>query len=560
MKLVIGEKRSKIMTRPVPALLAVTSTLEGQRSWLKNPPGFSFETTPHNLKTVQTIPGLEIEDTRLPEDVPVDPFDGTDLSGIKYEPKTEAYDHQYQANKARRGKAVFAFFAEQGTGKTKMMIDWIGEEYTAGTITGVILVSKKGAHRQFVTEQMPTHFGGEFDSLYWPFKLPEIEKMKPGVLQIISFNYDGLKTPKGLDAAHEFAEHHRGRLFIAADESQEMKNPSTGRWRAMAEIKPYSNRRCLATGTPVAKDFTDEWGQMKWLDEKIIGVNYLTTFKRLFCIMGGFEGRDVIGHQNVEEFRKRTDPFSFRVTKEEIGILPKARDEWVFDMTKEQKRLIREIRNDLNTILESGEEITVGQAVHARNKVQQISNGFIIDENKETHRIIEPLKNPRVLAFLEWLDCVGSENKAIVWFRFREDAAILEEALGAKGESFRSYHGGTKDADRVTAVESFLDAENGCRVFLANPQSAGTGLNLQGTCNNALYYSNSFNSIDRWQSEDRIHRIGTKGICTFTDLITPGSTDRRMVHSLQKKKGIANMAVGDPRKEMLNLLQDIQEE
>jgi SNF2 family DNA or RNA helicase len=84
---------------------------------------------------------------------------------------------------------------------------------------------------------------------------------------------------------------------------------------------------------------------------------------------------------------------------------------------------------------------------------------------------------------------------------------------------------------------------------LATPSSAGTGLNLQGLCNNALYYSHSFRALDRWQSEDRIHRIGTKGVVVYTDMIGKGSiVDTKAVQSLARKQGISDLGIGDIKK------------
>jgi SNF2 family DNA or RNA helicase len=231
------------------------------------------------------------------------------------------------------------------------------------------------------------------------------------------------------------------------------------------------------------------------------------------------------------------------VTKDDIGILPKRYTEWVFDLGAEQKRLIKTIKKDLLAELDSGASVEVLTSSAAFNKLQQVANGFLIDsESGELHRLMDVRNNPRALAMLDWLS--AGEGKAIIWARFKEDMRICAEALEAAGVNFVEYHGGTKDVDRKANVESFM-SPTGAQVFLANPQSAGTGLNLQGLCNRALYYSNSFNAIDRWQSEDRIHRMGTKGICTFTDLLGVGSTDRYIRNNLRKKEGIGAMSLDE---------------
>jgi len=549
MLLKIEGSRATLNTRATPKVLAVLPRLEGRRSWLKGG-GLVVENTPHNIGVLKSIDGVALEAPETPESVAEAHAFDVGLGNPTYRSKTTPYDHQIRALSKIEGKHAFGLFMEQGTGKTKTLIDWAGKLFCEGKLTGVLVVSKKGVHRQWIESEIPTHCGVDSYGEYWPVKAIS-DKLSPGAeLKWMAFNYDGIKTPSGLEAAGKFCSMHRGRLMIICDESQEIKNHKSARAKALSELKPYSSHRALATGTPIAKDLTDEWAQLRWLDEAIIGVRYITAFRAEYCIMGGFEGRAVIGHKNIDAFKAKVDPFTFRATKDEIGILPKQYGEWRFDLTKDQLKLIKSLRDDLEAEISSGQVVSVASAAVALNKFQQIAGGFLLDENGNAHRLMEVEKNPRVMAAMEWLE--ADDGKAVIWARFREDMRIMAEALSAAGVSFVEYHGGINDKDRATAVKSFMDPA-GAKVFLANPQSAGTGLNLQGLCNRALYYSNSFNAIDRWQSEDRIHRIGTVGSVTYTDLIGKKSTDLHIMRNLRQKKGISEMALGEVRQMLSDL-------
>jgi hypothetical protein len=538
--------RAILNTRATPKVLAVLPRLEGRRSWLKGG-GLVVEKTAHNIGVLQSIDGVVVDTDADPQKMVENQAFDVGLGNPTYRPKTKPYDHQIRALSKIGDKRFFGLFMEQGTGKTKTLIDWAGQLFSDGHITGALVVSKKGVHRQWIESEIPTHCNVDYRGEYWPVKSIGDHLSAGAELKWMAFNYDGIKTPNGLSAAKQFCSMHKGRLLIICDESQEIKSSKSARHKALTELKPYSSHRALATGTPIAKDLTDEWAQMKWLEESIIGVRYLTAFRAEYCIMGGFEGRAVIGHKNMESFKRKVDPFTFRATKDEIGILPKQYNEWRFDLTKPQLSLIKNLKDDLMAEIGSGQTINVATAAVAINKFQQIAGGFLLDEDGIVHRLIEVEKNPRVIAAMEWIE--AGEGKAVIWARFREDMRILGEALSSAGISFSEYHGGVNDKDRAEAVKSFMDP-NGVQVFLANPQSAGTGLNLQGLCNRALYYSNSFNAIDRWQSEDRIHRIGTVGSVTYTDLIGKRSTDLHIMRNLRQKKGISEMALGDI-KEML---------
>jgi hypothetical protein len=536
-KLIIEETKALLESRPTAALMAVVSQLEGRRSWLKAG-GLQFEPSQRNIEIISGLRDVVLEDRREGAGVVQDGTDGLDWGDVPYTPLTQPLPHQSRALAKVSPLPFFALFMEQGTGKTWVVLHRAGELYANGRITGMIVVTKKGVHRQWILSEFPKHFSLPFSGHFSPFKaMPEFGTG----LQVLSFNYDGLKTPKQLTIALEFAERHRGKLLVVCDESQEIKNDKSARHKAVEELKEFSSHRAITTGTPIAKDLTDEWAQLKWLNERIIGIKYLSTFRASYCIMGGFEMRAVVGSKNVDDFKARTDPHLFRATKEELGILPKQYGEWVFTLTKKQIEMMRELKNELMLMLESGAVVDINGAAQYLIKAQQIASGFIKDsEEGDVHRLMPVSENPRAQNMLEWVQ--AGDGKFIIWHKFIEDRAIIEEALRDAGISFVTYTG--SDGQRAAAVDSFMDPE-GAQGFIANPQSGGTGLNLQGLCNRNLYYTNDWRAIDRWQSEDRTHRIGTIGVVTYTDLIAKFSPDRRIMSNLRKKKSISDLILDD---------------
>lgn len=531
MKLEIVGDRAVLHTRATPLVMSLLPQIEGARKWLNGHTKLSVVATAHNLNLLRRIPGLVVHSDRK------DPG-AVALKIGTYKSKTVAYKHQVRAMENIRHLRNFALFMEQGTGKTKVLIDRAGELFANGEITGMLIATKKGVHRQWIEGEFPTHYGAEFEGSFWPIKqLPSSMLERSKKLKAFAINIDGLKTKAGFAVCEEFCKAHDGKLLLVCDESQDIKNDRSDRHSALSALKSYSEFRAIATGTPIGKDLTDSWSQFKWLDEDIVGVRYRTTFRRQFCIMGGFENRAVVGHKNVEQYKKLTEPFIFRATKAEIGILPKQYATWHYDLLPAQKAAIKSLRQELEAIVGDGKTIVAPNAAVVLGKLQQVASGFLLDENSVPHDVIPRSKNPRLQAVEEWLE--AGEGKAAIWFRYRYEAVLIAERLQKMGLSYAEYHGGINDVGRKAAKDSFM-APNGVQVFLANPQSAGTGLNLQGLCNRILYYSNSFNAIDRWQSEDRFHRIGTNGIVTFTDLIAKGSTDSYTLRNLRNKKSLSD--------------------
>lgn len=433
-------------------------------------------------------------------------------------------------------------FVSGNTGKTKVEIDKACYLFLLGRVTGVLVVTKKGVHRQWVDAELPKDHGPPYMADYWRHKplKPEL-KVQGDSLKWFSINYDALRGKKAREVVREFCQAHNGKLLICGDESQHIMNQS-GRHNNMLELKPYSSHRDILTGTPIAKDLTDEWSQLFWLDEDILGIKYLTTFKAKYCLQTVKGTRvSVTGVQNLDEFKRKVDPHTYRVTKEEIGYIPKRYSDWIFDLTAEQHRLIQQVKQELIAELKCGKVVPVTSVTAAFTKVQQIANGFIIDERGVPVRIMPVDKNPRAIAALEYL--AAKEGKQVLWTRFIEDRRIMAEAMRLAGFKFVEYTG--TDEARYNAKLDFIE-DDSVQCFLANPASAGTGTDgLQTVCTQALYYSNSFNALDRWQSEDRIDRRGMIGGSVHTDLIARNSIDRYILRNLKQKKGLSAMVLSD---------------
>lgn len=540
MKLIISSNKTSARLIGSPArLLSVANSLTGDRDWMPKGAGIILSPSEGNVSRLRAFfPDMVIEHAALGQgeefDIPA--------TRPTYRTKLPPMDHQKRAMEKSRGKPAFFLLMEQGTGKTKVGIDEAGELWSAGKIDAVLVLSKKGVHKQWIASQVPEHFGAPWEGAYWNGSKFVVVKTKAVGERCIwcAINWDAIKFPKGFKAAEDFVKQHRGRIMIIGDETQEIKTASSARYKAATALRKLAApKKVIAmTGTPIAKDLTDEWAQLKWLDPDILGINYKGAFQTEFCIMGGFEGKSVVGSKNMARFRSKVDPFSFRATQEELGLLPPNRRRWTFELSLEQKTLIRRIREGMQT---SSQDKMVEAAV-ALLRMQQVGCGFHVTEDGT--RILD--KNPRVEALLEVLDAYP--GKAIVWHRFNADATLIREALAKAGESAVFYSGETSSKDRDEALDSFLSSQ-GARVLVANPQAAGTGLNLQvGGCLHAIYYSNSFRAIDRWQSEYRIQRIGTIGQVVYTDLVAKGGViDQMILSNLKRKKGISELAIGEIR-------------
>jgi hypothetical protein len=515
------------------------SSIEGKR-YFDHANRLCFEATPSNLKSfIRLFPQF----SSLAESALAFQKDAVDaLASVRpgaYKSATEPFAHQLEALQRMRDKLNFALFMEPGTGKTKIALDRAGELFCAGAISGLLVVALKGLHDQWCEHDAIHHLGINCHITRWKNKIVgDTFEPRADSLAIFATYIDALNFPNGMKAAEDFVRAHNGKVLMVVDESTTIKNPSASRSKAARLLGSKVRYRMIMSGTPKPKSPVDLFGQYMFLDESILGTRYRTVFERRYCAMGGFQNKSVIGFtaQGLRDFQERVAPYTFVKFKKDCLDLPEKQYlEHVFEMTPEQRMAFRSMKETLRTDFANGVFATAATAATALVRLQQISNGYITNvDGTITH-----MPGGRIDALMDLLSSLESEEKIVIWCRFREDIRIVMSKLQDAVE----YHGGVSSEERAVARDRFLDASSGVRFFVGNPSVGGLGLNLQGRCRVAIYYSNSFDAEDRWQSEDRIHRIGMGDAAMYYDLIAKGGIDRKIISNLRNKRSISDLTL-----------------
>ena len=88
--------------------------------------------------------------------------------------------------------------------------------------------------------------------------------------------------------------------LVVLDESHRVKSPGgKASWLAKALGKEAKKRLCL-TGTPLPHSPLDAYAQFRFLDPDVFGTSF-TRFKQKYAVLGGFQGREVVDFQNLED-------------------------------------------------------------------------------------------------------------------------------------------------------------------------------------------------------------------------------------------------------------------
>lgn len=462
--------------------------------------------------------------------------------------KTVPFEHQKKAFILSKDLEYFGYFMEMGTGKTKVVIDVSAHLYSSNSIECLIIVAPNNVHGQWIDEQIPIHMPDWllYESVAYKASnkntVKSMEKLlnsTDNTLKIIAFNIESLSNKKGVAAIHSFLIKYRCLLVI--DESSRIKTPGSLRTKAALKLAGLAHYRRIMSGAPITKGYEDLYSQLKFLHPDVLGFGSFYTFRNYYCIMGGFEMREIVGYRPncIKELEAKMEAYSFRITKKECLTLPdKVYMTRFVDLTEEQKSIYKLLVDDFEAEINGG-KINAPLAITKMLRMQQVICGHAVDDDEKIHDV--PSNRLDVL-----IECVEeAQGKVIVWSRFIHDIKKISLAMNHKKIRHRTYYGEVKQADREIGMKAFKE-DPSVKVFLGQPASGGTGLNLQ-EATTVIYYSNDFNADTRWQSEDRAHRIGQKNKVTYIDIIAKNSIDIKILQALRSKKNLADALLDNPR-------------
>ena len=84
-----------------------------------------------------------------------------DFLTVNYKFKTEPYYHQHRAIEKAGDRESFAFFMEMGTGKSKTLIDNIGQLWQDSKVKFALIIAPKGVYQNWVNKEIPQHLPDE---------------------------------------------------------------------------------------------------------------------------------------------------------------------------------------------------------------------------------------------------------------------------------------------------------------------------------------------------------------------------------------------------------------
>lgn len=491
--------------------------------------------------------------------------------------KTSPMDHQAVGSQLlAENPEYYGLGAEQGTGKTWMLLADIERAKSDKQITGAVVIAPKGVHTNWVRREIPAHLELEVDDLVWKAgpgvrqKAEMARILSPskirGELPLLAMNIDAVNNKLGYNYLRAFLRAHKSMLII--DESSRIKNPTAGRTKRLLSVAPLAVCRRIASGTMMPNGPPDLFAQMEFLapEGKLLGTYSYRAFVSQYAevlpkdhplmehLIEKMKARRGVKKlhdkalpfmidkypdgtpkwKNLDALQQLIKPYIFRVLKKDCMDLPdKIYQTYSFPLTASQRRVYDEAEKKLRYERDTG-QIDAFSALTRIIKLRQIVSGFIMLDGEAT-TLAEDKDNPRLQLFTELVEDL--REPFIVWATFHEEIQRIAAVLDKLGIKSVQYHGKVKDAERENAVDDFQNGNVQC--FIGQPQSGGIGLTLTAATT-VIYYSSDYNSETRMQSEDRAHRRGTTKNVLYITLAAEDTIDERIIAALLRKEEVSN--------------------
>lgn len=526
----------------------IVSFIKQMGTRVYNPDNHTWEMPINNIIGLcNKFENEEIQISGIYEDLHKQEFEIDIPKDFKF--KTKPFAHQIDGVRFGLNKKKFLLCDDQGLGKTKQIIDFVGCLEKTDTINKVLIVCgvnslkynwqyEIGVHSDEKGWVLGTRFrkttgkayeGSTKDKLDDLGNLPDcryiitnIESLRAGAKKIS-------KTKYHFPIAEKLQELCKNGTIsvIAFDECHKSKDPTSLQSRAMLLLS--ASYMSAMSGTPLMNNPLDLYFPIHWLGYE---QHSLYQFKQHYCTFGGWGGSQVVGYKNLEEIRALMEEIMIRRLKSEVLDLPeKIRKIEYVDMTPKQNQIYKEVYNGVMSDLQKIKFSNNPLSMMIRLRQATGWTGIISD------KVQESAKMDRMIELVQ--EIVASGQKAIIFSNWESMTEVAKEKLKSYNPAYIT--GATKADERMKEVDRF-QTDDKCRVIIGTIGAMGTGLTLTAA-QNVIFLDSPWNMALKAQAEDRAHRIGTKGTVNIITLVCKNTIDERIEELVEKKGQIADALV-----------------
>lgn len=315
---------------------------------------------------------------------------------------------------------------------------------------------------------------------------------------------------------------------VVIDELSSFKNYQSQRFKWLRKVRPFVKRWIGLTGTPTSNGLMDLWAEIGILDGGERLGRFIGRFRDSYFKPGSMNPSTGVVFSYVprpgaeEQIYERISDITISMKAVDHLHMP----ECVYvnhevEMDPKERKLYDQLKRDLIIPTEDG-DIDAANAASLSNKLLQMANGAVYDENKEARFIHE-----RKLEMLEDLIEAANGQPVLIAYWFKHDRTRILQHLTKAGYS------DVRDLKESKDIQSWNSGS--IPVALIHPASAGHGLNIQEGGHILIWFGLTWSLELYQQTNARLWRQGQEQTVTVHHIITKDTVDEDVLAALASK-------------------------
>lgn len=336
--------------------------------------------------------------------------------------------------------------------------------------------------------------------------------------------------------------------YIVLDESQYIKNPQSGIFKAVGELE--ARHKISLSGTPIENSLSDLWAQMQFLNPGMLG-SY-SYFKKHFIKPIEKQEDEV----KKDDLRRLVEPYLLRRTKEQAAPdLPPLTETILYvEMTEAQAKLYEKeksaVRNKLLNIGDPAEPQNRVAVLAALTRLRQIANhpALVSDQMENTLLDAKPnIQSGKFDDVIEYWETIRrSGHKVLIFSSFEKYLQIFRDRFEAAGQPYAWLTGDVSQAQRRKAVDQFTN-DPAVQAFFMTTKAGGVGLNLTAA-DYVFVLDPWWNPFVESQAIARAHRIGQTEKVMAVKFIARDTIEEKILRMQERKSQLAGDFLASPEK------------
>jgi len=311
--------------------------------------------------------------------------------------------------------------------------------------------------------------------------------------------------------------------MVVIDELSSFKSPKARRFRALRKVRPLIKRLVGLTGTPAPNGLIDLWPQMYLLDQG----------ERLGKTVTGYRGRyfepgkrdpnlHIVYSWNPkpeaeEAIHRKLSDICVSVSAEDWLELPERINNTIeVKISPVAWEKYKQLERDL-LLPFSGGDVVANTAAVLSNKLLQLANGAVYDENGGVKEIHEA----KLTALEDVLEAANGKP-VLVFYWYQHDLDRL-----------RRYFPKARTLDSAKDIKDWNDGQ--IPMMLVHPASAGHGLNLQAGGHIIVWFGLTWSLELYQQANARLDRQGQQHGVIVHHLVAKNTVDEDVMRALSGK-------------------------